>query len=156
MRLPRTHGWVFIDMGISARIGERASVAFTIPYAAPEAAIACVNGEDVMEVTAALDAWALGVTAFELLVGRRPFGFFTASEEVRPHPNKLYHKLHLRCPSPRTGLLMCCLGARSSCLGASVLFWPCGCCNIANESLPVVQFLTSIVRYCGERISSSC
>jgi serine/threonine protein kinase len=96
MRLPRTHGWVFIDLGISARIGERVSVAFTTPYASPEAALAPMKGQREIEVTAAVDAWALGITAFELLVGRRPFGYFTTEDQVRLRP----------CPTHISGRLI--------------------------------------------------
>ena len=74
MLLPSNMGWVLIDFGISARIGEDVPLAFTVGYAAPEAAAACCAGMHTIRATAEVDAWALGVVAFEILVGKAAFG----------------------------------------------------------------------------------
>lgn len=81
--LPRTKNWMLIDFGISARIGELATVGFTVAYAAPETAQAHVTGMTAVTVSAAVDAWALGVIAFELLVGRPAFSLAGDLQAVR-------------------------------------------------------------------------
>lgn len=53
--------------------GDRARLAYSIHYAAPEVILAGEAGERDMVVTGALDMWSLGVIAVELLTGRRLF-----------------------------------------------------------------------------------
>ena len=60
-----------IDAG--TRAGERARLAYSIHYAAPEVILASEAGERDMVVTGALDMWALGIISVELLTGRRVF-----------------------------------------------------------------------------------
>lgn len=80
---PRTHSWVLIDFGLAAPIGEDALVGFTPTYAAPEVLAASKLGTRSMRADAAVDAWALGVIAFELLIQRPAFGAFSATTQVR-------------------------------------------------------------------------
>ena len=77
MWLPRQNRWTVIDFGCVARIGEVAPLCFTLAYASPELVIAHEGGTSRLEVTAALDAWSLGVMAFELLTGAPAFKFLT-------------------------------------------------------------------------------
>lgn len=79
---PRSYSWVLIDFGISAALGEPATVAFTPTYAAPETVAAHFCGEKKVSADAAVDAWALGVIAFELLVQRPAFGFLADLSQV--------------------------------------------------------------------------
>lgn len=76
---PRTATWVLIDFGLSSKIGRRAPVGFTPSYAPPEVLSAQMKGRKAMSASPALDAWSLGVIAFELLTGRPPFA---SSREV--------------------------------------------------------------------------
>jgi serine/threonine protein kinase len=46
LRLPR-HGWILIDYGCAARIGEEAEPQFTLEYAAPEAVQARSEGQTI-------------------------------------------------------------------------------------------------------------
>jgi serine/threonine protein kinase len=71
--LPRENRWVLIDFGMTAKIGRRAAVGFTPNYAPPEVLNASLKGKKFMTVDSAVDAWALGVIAFELLTGTQAF-----------------------------------------------------------------------------------
>ena len=84
MFLPRRGTWTLIDFGLVARAGDAASVGFTLLYAAPEVIVAHAAAAPSVVVDPAVDAWALGVMAFELLTGRPAFNmFFLDAEEVR-------------------------------------------------------------------------
>ena len=80
---PRTYTWVLIDFGLAAALDGDAAVGFTPTYAAPEMVIAHLGGQRVIKADAAVDAWAMGVIAFELLVQRHPFGLFATKAKVR-------------------------------------------------------------------------
>ena len=80
---PRTYTWVLIDFGLTAKIGESAPLGCTPTYAAPETVAAVVKAEKYVVADAAVDAWALGVMAFELLVERPAFGMFASKPQVR-------------------------------------------------------------------------
>lgn len=87
---PRTYTWVLIDFGLAARLGSEAAVGFTASYAAPEMVAAFKAGAKVVRADAAVDAWALGIIAFELLLERPAFGRFCGAQEVRAHSAGLY------------------------------------------------------------------
>ena len=70
MYLPRTASWTLIDFGLAARAGETARLGYTLAYAAPEVIAAADIGSKSVTADTAVDAWALGVMAFELLTGR--------------------------------------------------------------------------------------
>ena len=76
MFLPRQNRWTIIDFGCVACNGHSAPVSFTLAYAAPEVVAAYQRQERSMQCTAALDAWSLGVLAFELLTGAPAFNLF--------------------------------------------------------------------------------
>ena len=73
MFLQRENRWTVIDFGCAARAGEVAPLAYTLVYAPPEVAEALDTGTRTIQVTPAMDAWALGVVAFELLTGQSAF-----------------------------------------------------------------------------------
>ena len=75
--LPRENRWTVIDFGCAARIGTRAPLAFTLTYAPPEIIRASEAKEAQVVATAAVDVWALGVMAFELLTGVPAFRIVT-------------------------------------------------------------------------------
>jgi eukaryotic-like serine/threonine-protein kinase len=77
MWLPRENRWTIIDFGCAARIGAPAPLSFTLAYAAPEVVRAFDMGIDSIESNPVLDAWSLGVMAFELLTGSPAFRLVT-------------------------------------------------------------------------------
>jgi serine/threonine protein kinase len=77
MWLPRENRWTVIDFGCAARIGVEAPLSFTLAYAAPEVVRALEMGTKTVVSTPALDAWSLGVMAFELLTGSPAFRLVT-------------------------------------------------------------------------------
>jgi serine/threonine protein kinase len=80
---PSTYTWVLIDFGLAARIGESAPLGCTPGYAAPETARAYLNGDRRVLADEKVDSWALGIIAFELLIGRSAFGMFQGVNDVR-------------------------------------------------------------------------
>ena len=77
MWLPRENRWIVIDFGCAARIDEPAPLNFTLAYAAPEVASAAMASQKVIRPTPALDAWSLGVMAFELMTRAPAFRLLT-------------------------------------------------------------------------------
>jgi serine/threonine protein kinase len=63
--------------------GYRAPLSFTLGYAAPEVAFALEQGCDTIVADCPMDAWAIGVIAFELLTGRPAFKMFRGKQDVR-------------------------------------------------------------------------
>eukprot|EP00892_Ulva_mutabilis_P011411 jgi/Ulvmu1/8642/UM046_0047.1 len=83
MWLPRENRWTVIDFGCAARIGETAPLSFTLAYAAPEVIAAMHAGERTIAATGALDVWAVGVMAFEMLTGATAFAMpFVSKDDV--------------------------------------------------------------------------
>lgn len=65
--------------------GATVPLSFTLGYAAPEVAIALAEGSELVIAECAMDAWAIGVIAFELLTGRSAFKMFRGKQDVRFH-----------------------------------------------------------------------
>ena len=90
MWLPRQNRWTVIDFGCVARAGEAAPLSFTLAYAAPEVARAYCGQQQSILSDPALDAWSLGVMAFELLTGAPAFDLLGDGRgRVRPHASLL-------------------------------------------------------------------
>lgn len=66
--------------------GVQAPLSFTLGYAAPEVAIALTAGMEVVQAEPAMDAWAIGVIAFELLTGRPAFRMEHGKQDVSCSP----------------------------------------------------------------------
>ena len=94
MWLPRENRWTVIDFGCAARVGAVAPLSFTLAYAAPEVVEAHEEGQIAVRATEALDAWSLGVMAFELLTGAPAFKFLTEGRA----------KVRLGCVRMRSGV----------------------------------------------------
>lgn len=63
----------------NGRAGSTEGLSFSRKYAAPEVVHALEAGSRSMTVDSAVDVWALGVIAFELLTGERAFPAFNMS-----------------------------------------------------------------------------
>jgi serine/threonine protein kinase len=83
MWLPRKNRWTLIDFGCAAKLGEEASLAYSLAYAAPEVAHAVRNQHDSIVATDKLDAWSLGVMAVELLTNKPPFNLLEGKDKVK-------------------------------------------------------------------------
>ena len=68
--LQRQNRWTVIDFDKAAPLGTPIAPAYTLDYAAPEVVAAGAGGGTV-PAQPSMDAWALGVIAFELLTGRK-------------------------------------------------------------------------------------
>lgn len=71
--LPRKQRWTLIDFALAAHEGQDTPVVFTPSYAAPEIVKAAVEHQPFIRTRASMDAWALGVMAYELLSGEVVF-----------------------------------------------------------------------------------
>ena len=70
MWLPSQNRWTIIDFGCAARTHSTARLAYTLRYAAPEVIAAKRKaGLKHIVVEESLDAWSLGVMAFEMATG---------------------------------------------------------------------------------------
>eukprot|EP00892_Ulva_mutabilis_P002848 jgi/Ulvmu1/12564/UM091_0005.1 len=71
MLLPRENRWTVIDFGRAAPIGQDAPLAGSLEYMAPEIMHATAAHATSAAADPAMDAWAIGVVAFELLTGKK-------------------------------------------------------------------------------------
>eukprot|EP00892_Ulva_mutabilis_P012598 jgi/Ulvmu1/9710/UM055_0048.1 len=82
LRRPKQHDWTLIDFGCAARIDTPTKVSFSLVYAAPETVHAVEAGERTILAHGAVDIWAVGVIAFELLTGERTFPYAAARNDI--------------------------------------------------------------------------
>ena len=110
MWLPRQNRWTIIDFGCIARVGEVAPLSFSLAYAAPEVVDAFYNERRHILSTTALDAWSLGVVAFELLTRQPAFNMLAEGcTKVRYHSVLLIWTV---ITSARSLCQRVCVGAR--------------------------------------------
>lgn len=83
MWLPRGNRWTLIDFGCAAKAGHTAPLSYSLAYAAPEVIAASRDGGKTITVTAAMDAWALGVVAVELFSNSVVLNIAEGSATVR-------------------------------------------------------------------------
>ena len=97
MWLPRENRWTILDFGCAARVGVHAPLAYTLVYAPPEVMAAAAAGVRTTVAAPALDAWSLGVLAFELLTGAPAFRLLTDGRDQVCHQprNATLCALHL-------------------------------------------------------------
>jgi serine/threonine protein kinase len=130
MWLPRENRWTVIDFGCAARIGSTAPLSFTLAYAAPEVARAFEMGTKNIESTPALDAWSLGVMAFELLTGSAAFRLVTDGRSRVRWMSVLSFEPHSLWPSLSSGKTqerICCT------VGFSVTFLSITLCAASGD-----------------------
>ena len=70
--LPKKHCWTLIDFGLSSPLGEVASTAGTVLFAAPEVLRAIISDQESIRATPALDAWSVGILAVIMFTGAHP------------------------------------------------------------------------------------
>ena len=109
MLLPRENRWTVIDFGSAAQIGMVVPLSYTLMYAPPEIAAAVSAGAHSTVVDPAVDSWALGVVAFELLSGSSTFDVLHDGKRVvrfRPprfRPPRFRIVTHAVTQSPAAG-----------------------------------------------------
>jgi serine/threonine protein kinase len=83
--MPREDQWKLIDLGSAAPLGQNTALRFTLGYAAPELLQAWKRGDTTVESSTAIDAWALGVMAYEMLTCKPAFDMLVQGRDsVRP------------------------------------------------------------------------
>lgn len=75
-----TRRWAVVGFSRAAPAGTVTPLNFTLAYAAPEAVRAFVRGHRHITADEALDAWALGVMAYEVLTGSLAFNIVTGGQ----------------------------------------------------------------------------
>lgn len=79
--------WTVVGLSRAARAGAEVPLRLTLAYAAPEAVRGFANGDETMVCAPELDAWALGVIAFELLTGAPAFRIVTDGQSKVRRPS---------------------------------------------------------------------
>ena len=113
MWLPRANRWTVIDFGCVAPIRSQRKAALSVRYAAPEA-VAAYRGGKAMLVDESLDAWSLGVLAYELLTGAPWTGMLESTDKVRSRLiNNAQRQLHACCKGACISLVEPCPSGRT-------------------------------------------
>lgn len=83
--LQRENRWTLIDFDKAATTGTEVTLDYTLEYAAPEVVAASDAGETIA-AQPSVDAWALGVIAYELLTGSKALDSTNDGEEAVRSP----------------------------------------------------------------------
>ena len=151
MFLPRTSSWTLIDFGLAARTGEKACLGFTLVYAAPEVIMAANEGFKAVTADPAMDAWALGVMAFELLTGRPIFRQMIDSTDdvrnllARPCTEATTHLTSRNTPVAYA-TRMCPRSTKSNSCSVCEMCERCGW----NQGITITEF-TNVMRHAAPR-----
>eukprot|EP00892_Ulva_mutabilis_P012440 jgi/Ulvmu1/9569/UM053_0059.1 len=76
MWLPRENRWTLIDFGCAACIGSMAPLAYSLQYAPPEVVRAAECGRQSIQAQSSMDAWSLGMVAWELFCKQAALNIF--------------------------------------------------------------------------------
>lgn len=112
MLLLQKRKWTLIDFGCAAEIGANVPIVCTIAYASPEVLQALGVGKTRMPVTAAMDAWCLGILAMEMFSGKK---LFSDGHKTKTQVCAIVH-LWASLPSPARTVLSstACLHAQAA------------------------------------------
>eukprot|EP00892_Ulva_mutabilis_P012634 jgi/Ulvmu1/9743/UM055_0083.1 len=80
---PQHHSWTLIDFGCAAATGSSVGLSFSLLYAPPEVIHAVERQERQVNADPAIDMWAIGVIAYELLTRARVFPPKLSRSDVR-------------------------------------------------------------------------
>ena len=83
MWLPRENRWTLIDFGCAARTAETVPLRYSLKYSPPEVVHAIQQRRPTVVSTPAMDSWALGMIAVELLSSRSAIVMMEGRERVR-------------------------------------------------------------------------
>ena len=107
MWLPRENRWTLIDFGCAARIGEAAPLSFSLTYAPPEVIQGVRAGRRTITADTAMDAWTLGIVAFELFTNCPTFNRLEPKDQVRAGLCRHGVSASSRCVSSRLSCMHC-------------------------------------------------
>eukprot|EP00892_Ulva_mutabilis_P007647 jgi/Ulvmu1/5254/UM022_0047.1 len=79
---PQHLAWTLIDFGCAAHTDQEAPLSFSLKYAAPEIVAAYESKQRTIVASPAMDMWALGLMAYELLTDTSAFPAGTAAKTV--------------------------------------------------------------------------
>eukprot|EP00892_Ulva_mutabilis_P004013 jgi/Ulvmu1/1984/UM012_0146.1 len=80
MWLPRENRWTLIDFGCAALIGTMAPLSYSLQYAPPEVVRAVQIGCRSIQAQSSMDAWSLGMVAWELFCKQSALSLFEGKD----------------------------------------------------------------------------
>ncbi|KAK3237043.1 hypothetical protein CYMTET_52858 [Cymbomonas tetramitiformis] len=74
--------WKLIDLATARKVGEDATVEYTLRYASPEVVKLALQGQKTAPRDTTLDMWSAGVVLYEIYTGRRLFDEHLSDKQV--------------------------------------------------------------------------